>query len=101
MEFSDILHRANLNSIEDYLIDGSESLLEPSTKKYSERLSEVQKKITAFFQARYSDVNEYDEISGYFNEQTEVFRAVYLEIGLILGAKIAFQIRERMEELLY
>lgn len=101
MNFSDILHRANLNSIEDYLIDGSESFIEPSTKKYSERLAEAKKKVTTFFKARYENLDEYDEIAGYFEEQADVFKSVFLEIGLILGAKIAFQLSGRIQELLY
>ncbi len=99
MNFSELLQRANLNCIEDFLINGSESFDKPSEKTYSERLAEAQKKVTAFFQARYTDIHEYDEIAGYFHEQARVFQDVYFEIGLILGAKIAFQLCERMEEL--
>lgn len=99
MDFGDLLERANLNSIESYLLYGGESTDKPSEKTYSERLAEAKKKAAAFFQSRYSDIQEYDEITGYFNEQVAVFQDVYLEIGLILGAKIAFQIRERMEEI--
>ncbi len=77
-------------------MDGSESFEKPSEKTYSERLAEARKKATAFFDARYSDIREYDEISGYFNEQAGVFQDVYFEIGLILGAKIAFQICGRI-----
>lgn len=99
MDFSDLLQRANLNSVESYLLYGSESFEKPSDKTYKERLSEARKKAKAFFEARYSDVTEYDEISGYFNEQAGVFQDVYFEIGLLVGAKIAFQIRGRMEEI--
>jgi len=80
-------------------MDGSESFENLPEKTYSERLAEARKKATAFFDARYSDIHEYDEISGYFNEQAGVFQDVYFEIGLILGAKIAFQICGRMGEL--
>lgn len=99
MDFSRLLNRTNLNSIESFLIDGGELFESPSDKTYSQRLAEAQKKIIAFLQARYTDIREYDEISGYFCEQAEVFKDVYFEIGLILGAKIAFQIRGKMEEL--
>ena len=49
---------------------------------------------------RYTDLKELDEITGYYDEQVGVYQDVYFEIGLILGAKIAFQIRAKMEELL-
>ncbi len=99
MDLGDLLRRANLNCIEDFLISGGESFERPSEKTYSERLAEAAKKATAFFDARYSDIREYDEISGHFNEQAGVFQDVYFEIGLIVGAKIAFQICGRMGEL--
>jgi hypothetical protein len=99
MDFSDLLQRANLNSMEEYLFHGGESVEEPTRKTYSERLAEARKKATAFFQARFPDIEDYDEITGYFHKQAGVFQHVYFEIGLILGAKIAFQICERMGEL--
>ena len=99
MDFRELLQRANLNCIEDFLMHGGESFEKPSEKTYSEGLEEAQKKVMTFFQARYSNMQEYDEITGYFHEQAAVFQDVYFEIGLILGAKIAFQICERMGEI--
>ena len=99
MDFNDFLQRANLNSIQTYLMYGCGSNEEPSKKTYSERITEAKKQAADFFKARYSDIDEYDEIAGYFNEQVTVFQDVYFEIGLILGAKIAFQIQEKMREL--
>ena len=53
----------------------------------------------AFFEERFSDIKELDEIAGYYYKQAIVYRDVYFEMGLITGAKIAFQIHKRMEEL--
>lgn len=99
MDFSDLLQRTNLNSIESFLMYGGESFIKPPNKTYSERLADAKKKAKAFFETRYTDIDEYDEIAGYFNEQAAVFEEVYFEIGLLTGAKIAYQIREKMEEL--
>jgi len=98
MDFKDLLQRANLNCIENYLLYGEPTFEKQSEKSYSERLKEARKKASAFFKARYSDIDEYDEISGYFYEQVEVYQDVYFEIGLIVGAKIAFQLRGKIEE---
>jgi hypothetical protein len=86
MDFSDMLKRANLNSLQDYFLYGGESTKKPSDKTYSERLKEATKNATAFFKARYPDIAEYDEIAGYFGTQAAVFQEVYFEIGLIVGA---------------
>jgi hypothetical protein len=99
MDFNGLLRRANLNSIQSFLIYGDESFEEASQKTYSERITDAQKQAADFFKARYSDIDEYDEIAGYFNDQAAVFEEVYFEIGLILGTKIAFQLYAKMEEL--
>ena len=99
MDFKDLLKRVNLKTIEDFLIYGVESFETPPKKSYSKRLEEAKKNAIDFFKARYKDVKEFDEILGYFSEQTYVYQDVYFEIGLITGAKIAYQICERMKEL--
>ena len=99
MKFNDLLQRADLNSLESFLKYGSDDFVETTDKTYSQRIEDATKKATAFFEAKYSDIDEYDKISGYFYEQLSVFEEIYFEIGLILGAKIAFQIGKRMEEL--
>lgn len=99
MNFRDLLKRSNLTSIENYLLYGDENLEKSLGKTYAERLEEARKKATAFFHSRYSDARDYEEIEQCFNEQAEVFLDVYFEIGLLLGAKIGYQIRGRMEEL--
>ncbi len=97
--FSDLLHRANLNCMEMFLMNGSECCDAPSGGTYAERLKEADKKALAFFQERYSDISEFDEITEYFYAQIASYEDVFFEIGLLVGAKIGFQAREKMEEL--
>lgn len=99
MDFSKLYQRANLYALQNYLMYGCECLKDSPVKSYSERLADAQKKVTAFFSARYSDIDEYDEIIGYFYEQMVVVEEVYFEIGFILGAKITAQICQRMKQL--
>ena len=99
MDFKDLLRRANLKTIEDFLIYDIDSFETSPKKSYSRRLEEAKQNAINFFNARYKDIKEFDEIVGYFNEQTYVFQEVYFEIGLITGAKIAYQICERIKEL--
>lgn len=99
MDFSDLLQRASLLSVERFFMYGGENMEKPSGKTYSQRLLEVRKKAAAFFEQRFPNLEEYDEISGYYDELAAVYEEVYFEIGLILGAKIAFEVRGKMEEL--
>ena len=99
MKFNDFLQRANLNSLQTFLKYGAEDFKEQCEKTYSERLKEAEKNAMDFFKTRCIDDDELDKITGYFEEQVNVYEEVYFEIGMILGAKIAFQLGERMEEL--
>lgn len=77
MDFSDLLRRTNLNNIEDYFMNGGDSFMEPSVKICSERPKDAEKKITAFFEVRYTDIDGYDEITGYYYEHMEVYQDVF------------------------
>ncbi len=102
MKFDGLLRRANLNSLETFLIHGGENFKEPDIKTYSERLEIANKKLSAFLSSVCDSTNieEYDKISGDIYEQISVHEDVYFEMGLIMGAKIAFQVRGKMEELI-
>ena len=99
MDFTNLLIRANLSNLEDFLLEGGEYLIEKNHKPYSEMLEEAERDARDFFQVRFPDTDDYDEISGYYNRQTEVYKEAFFEIGLLLGAKIGYQIHSRMSEL--
>ena len=71
----------------------------PSKNTYGQRIEDIQKRAKAFFDRHYTDLCKYDESSEYFHEQDIVYLDVYFEIGLILGAKTAFQLGGKLEEL--
>ena len=98
MDFKDLLRRTNLHSLESFLLNGTENLEQPCDTPYAERLTEAERTAKAFFDARFADSDDYDEIAGYVTELIEVFQAVYFEIGLLLGGRIAYQIAERLAE---
>ena len=99
MDFSDLLRRANLNCMEAFLLNGGESDIQMAEKTYSERLMEAEESASDFFQERFGETKELDEITAHFYRFAGVFQDVYFEIGLIAGAAIAFQIGQKMEEL--
>ena len=101
MKLDGLLRRANLNSLETFLLNGGESFKDPSVDTYSERLKKANKKLSDFLSSvcDKTDIEEYDKTAGEIYEQIAVHEDVYFEMGLILGAKIAFQARGKMEEL--
>lgn len=99
MDFSEMLHKANLYRLEMLIMCMGDSNEDPEYVPYSERLAEADKKADAFFKARFPELEEYNEIMAYYDDQVFVNRQVYFEIGMIVGGKIAFDISKRMEEL--
>lgn len=99
MNIKDYLQRAEFISLQNFFKYGGETYLESSKKTYSEQLADARKNAKEFFEKRYTDIDEYDEIYGYFDEQVSVYEEVYFEIGLIVCAKIGMQLQKRLEEL--
>ena len=81
MDFSSLFRRANLNSVEEYLLNGGESLLKPSNKTYSERLTEAQKNISAFFETQFKDPNRLEQAFLYYDEQVQAYHDVFLKLA--------------------
>jgi hypothetical protein len=99
MYFKELLHRTNLDVIESFILTGDTKIQREVQHSYSERIKEASKKATAFFEAQYTDIQEYDRIVGFFFEQTAVYQEVYFELGLIAGSKMAFDLRGKIEDL--
>ena len=99
MSFERLLTRANLKTIQAYLRYEVVDWSEDSKQTYEERLKAANQKATEFFEEHYTDLDEYDKIAGYFGEITEVYEDVFFEIGMIVGAKLAFELRGKMKEL--
>lgn len=98
MYFREMLKRAELNSIENFLLSGEE-VLEKTQGYYTERLKAAEAGIGKFFEARFTDLDECDETFMHFYNMVDTYREVFFEIGLFAGAKIAMQINKKLEEL--
>lgn len=99
MDIKNLLNRAKTEDIRTFLLYGGELLKAEDEKSYSERIEEAEKNAISFFEKRYTDVAEFDEMCGYFFNQTSVYQEVYFEIGLLAGAKIGYQLKEKMTDL--
>ena len=99
MNFNDYLQRAELISLQSFLKHGGETFIKSSEKSYSEQLAEARKNAKEFFGKKFPNKDEYDEVYGYFDEQASVYEEVFFEIGIIIGAKIGIQLKNRLEEL--
>ena len=99
MLFRDLLKRADLKNLEEFVLNGCVYRGEISTQTYLERLRAAEENIHSLFAAQYTDTEECEKKKNYYYDQLEVFQDVYFEIGLLMGAKLAFQIHRRLEEL--
>lgn len=85
-----IFTRADIQQIREFLLHGVEELnIDPRT--YKERLESAQKSITVRLREEYPDNEEYEEITGLLYEYVSAAEAVYMEIGLQVGAMLVAQ----------
>ncbi len=99
MDFHHLLERANMDSLESFLLYSVESLESQPFKSYSQHLSEAHEKLSAFLKQRFPTIEERDQITECLCVETDAVQDVYFEIGLLTGAKIAFQVSKRLREL--
>ena len=52
-----------------------------------------------FFDEKFPELDEHDEIVEYFYDLVSVYEEVFFEIGSIIGAKIGMQLQKRIQEL--
>lgn len=69
MKFENYLQRAELISLQNFLKHGGETFIPTSDKKYSERITQARRKAKNFFEEKFPDIDDFDRIYGYFDEQ--------------------------------
>ncbi len=99
MEWKELMRRAKLNSIEEYLMCGGDCVGEYSKEPYDKQLNDVYHKFSIYLSSHFSDPQAKEEFSEYFYELADTYRIIYFEMGMIAGAKIGYQLKERLEQL--
>ena len=99
MNIKEIWDRAQLNSLENFILYEADGYKESAKKGYTQRLDEADANMNRFFEEHIKDPKEREKLIEYYYQQTEEYMEVYFEIGLLLGAKIEHQISLRMEEM--
>ena len=99
MKFEDYLQRAEFISLQNFLKTGGETFVKSSQQTYSEQLKEARQKAKDFFDEKFPELDEHDEIVEYFYDLVSVYEEVFFEIGSIIGAKIGMQLQKRIQEL--
>ena len=99
MKFEDYLQRAEFISLQNFLKTGGEIYIQSPQKTYSEQLKEVHQKAKAFFDQKFTDIDEHDKITECFYNLAGVYEEVFFEVGTIVGAKIGMQLQKKLQEL--
>ncbi len=99
MYFEDYLNRANLSNLQEFIKFGSEGRAENSNETYESRIKTARKNALKFFEENFQSIDEFDYMLNCFETQTEVYKDVYFEIGILLGAKLGYEICEKMQQL--
>lgn len=86
------LARANIQEIRTY-IQGAEAIGEIDTRTYSQRLESGRKPLLDFLKELYPDPWEYEKkLSGILADMLGAYEDVYLEVGMKVGARMAYQL---------
>ena len=99
MNIKEIWDRAQLNSLENFILYEADGYKESAKKGYTQRLDEADANMNRFFEEHIKDPKEREELIEYYYQQAEEYMEVYFEIGLLLGAKIGRQTSMKLEEL--
>lgn len=87
----EIFLRADIQQIREFLLYGVGELnVDPRT--YKERLESAKKRMTARLHEEYTDMEEYEEITGLIYTYTSTVETVYMEIGIRTGAILMFDL---------
>jgi hypothetical protein len=100
MNFHDLLRRADLQVLQNFILHGADSFEEASDRTFAERLEEAERAIDALFAARIAGKQEREELMERFYELAWEYQAVYFSMGLLAGAKLGRQLCAKAGELL-
>lgn len=99
MYFKDLLKRAELKSIKDFIVWGEETYEESEKRTYDERIKEAKRKIGEIFEEYFPDNKTNDKVFSLYYKQMSVYQDVYFELGLLAGAHLALEINEKLREI--
>lgn len=99
MNFREMMDRADIANIQSFLTYGFEGYKDKTEKTYIHRIEEAQSQISDFLKNCFDDISKRDEITELILSMTEVYEDVYFEAGLLLGAKLGYEMREKLEEI--
>ena len=99
MNFLEMMDRADIANIHSFLTYGSEGFKDETKKSYTQRIAEAQLKISDYLKEKFKDTDELDEITESIFSMTEVYEDVYFEAGLLLGAKLGYEMREKLDKI--
>ena len=99
MDIESLLKRSDLTKMGLFLRHGNEWLAETSKDKYTNQLRESEIRIQEFFDKHFPDLDENEKAVQLFDRETETYKNVYFEIGLLVGSGLGYKLRERMNEI--
>lgn len=87
--FEDMMSRADISSIGEYILSGGENLQTEEEKSFEERIRSADKEMRRFAESKL-DSKLADEIC----DEVGMYSNVYFEVGLLVGAKTALQLEK-------
>lgn len=99
MNFREMMDRADIANIQSFLIYGYEGYKDSTKKSHAQRIKEAQLKISDYLKEKFKNTEELDEITESIFSMTEIYEDVYFEAGLLVGAKLGYEMREKLDKI--
>ena len=100
--YTDIMKRASLYKLSEYIIYGDEGTEDVSVwenKTYKERIDGTINKAREKIKEKYPEMVEYEEVMDNVFDCMRETKKVYMEIGIKCGFKLAFEIIGNMPKI--
>lgn len=90
----EIFMRADIQRIREFLLHGVDG--DPDQRSYQERTKDAQMHVITNLRKQYQDEHEFEEITGLLYQYAGTIEAVYMEIGIQVGAILVTQISQNI-----
>ena len=99
MYYDKFFKRADLRSVEAYILNGSELFEAPDENCVSDRIKECENNIEAVISENVKSIENHDDILSVIFSQISTYEELAFEAGFLSGAKIILQAMDRLKKL--
>lgn len=95
--FKELLKRADLANIGEFIMHGGEFVNLPEDKTNGERIKQAYSEIHSFIESNFEE-DSLDDKADILTSPISVLESSYFELGLLSGIKLGYQLQKKWEK---